>query len=237
MENEEEPLIEHLRALRQTLIKSIIALGVGLIPMFFAAPSVLDILIKVMLGAHQVSLNYFSPMEVFLLQIKTAVVLDLAVCFPYIARQVWNFILPGLYANERRFVKTVVCASSLLFAAGVLFCFYFILPLIINFGVSFATTGIQALFGISDIMGLAMGLSVIFGIMFQFPLLIYALIRTDIVSYQTICQKRPHIFVIILIIAGILTPPDVVSQIMLTIPTYLLFESGLFLFRRCLKGD
>ena len=237
MDDKEESLIQHLEALRSVLVKSLTALAIGLLPMFFLVPYFMNALIKVIVGDNEIVLNYFSPMEVFLLQIKIAVVLDLLLCFPYIARQVWKFLLPALYDNERRFIKSIVLTSSSLFIVGVLFCLFFILPLIINFGISFATADIKAVFGISNIVGLALMLSVIFGLMFQFPLITYSLIRFQIVSYDGVKNKRPYIFVGILIVAGILTPPDVVSQLMLTIPTYLLFEAGLWAARKYKTED
>ena len=237
MDDKEESLIQHLEALRSVLVKSLTALAISLLPMFFLVPYFMNALIKVIVGDNEIVLNYFSPMEVFLLQIKIAVVLDLLLCFPYIARQVWKFLLPALYDNERRFIKSIVLTSSSLFIVGVLFCLFFILPLIINFGISFATADIKAVFGISNIVGLALMLSVIFGLMFQFPLITYSLIRFQIVSYDGVKSKRPYIFVGILIVAGILTPPDVVSQLMLTIPTYLLFEAGLWAARKYKTED
>lgn len=228
MEDKDENLISHLEALRSMLIKCFVALGVGLIPLFLVAPYCMNWLIKIMIADNPVSLNYFSPMEVFILQIKTALVLDLLVCFPYIARKIWDFVLPALYENERRFIKSIVLTSSGLFIAGVLFCIFFILPLIINFGISFATDEIKAVFGVSNIITIALWLSVVFGLMFQFPLITYSMIRSGIVSYETVKDKRPYVFVVILIIAAVLTPPDVVSQTMLAIPTYLLFEAGLY---------
>lgn len=228
MEEQEETLVQHLEALRAMLIKCLVALAVGLVPMFLAAPYCMNGLIKTVIGNNDVALNYFSPMEVFILQIKIAVVLDLLVCFPFIAGQIWKFLLPALYDNERKFIKSVVFTSSGLFVVGVLFCIFFILPLIVNFGISFATANIKAVFGVSNIVGLALTLSVIFGLMFQFPLITYSLIRSGMVSYDDIKKKRPYVFVGILILSGILTPPDIVSQLMLTVPTYLLFEAGLF---------
>lgn len=232
MDEQDESLVRHLEALRSVLIKCFVSLGIGLVPMFLAAPYCMNGLIKVIIGDNDVSLNYFSPMEVFILQIKTAVVLDLLLCFPYIARQMWNFLLPALYDNERKFIKSIVLTSSSLFVVGVLFCIFFILPLIIDFGISFATSDVKAVFGISNIVSLALMLSVIFGLMFQFPLITYSLIRSGIASYNAVKSKRPYIFVGILIVAGLLTPPDVVSQLMLTVPTYLLFEAGLFAARK-----
>ena len=236
MEDKDESLITHLEALRSTLIRCFFALGIGLIPLFLVAPYFMDWLIKIMIGKNNVSLNYFSPMEVFILQIKIAVVLDFLCCFPYIARQIWQFVVPALYENERKFIKSIVLSSSALFIIGVLFCLFFILPLIINFGISFSTSEIKAMFGISNIIGLALMLSIIFGLMFQFPLITYSLIRFNITSYESVKNKRSYVFVGILIIAGILTPPDIVSQLMLTIPTYLLFEIGLWFAGKSLKN-
>lgn len=237
MEDKDENLISHLEALRSMLIKCFAALGIGLIPMFLLAPVCMNALIRIMIGDNQVSLNFFSPMEVFILQIKVAVVLDFLVCFPYIAKKIWDFVLPALYENERRFIKSVVLASSSLFISGVLFCIFFILPLLINFGISFATEDIKAVFGISNIISTALWLSVIFGLMFQFPLITYSLIRSQIVSSRTIKDKRPYVFIAILIIAALLTPPDIVSQLMLAAPTYLLFEIGLYFAGKNEKKD
>ena len=231
-EDQDESLILHLTALRSTLIKCFVALGIGLVPMFFAAPFCMNWLTKIMIGNNDVSLNFFSPAEVFILQIKIAVVLDLLICFPYIARQIWNFILPALYDNEKKFIKSIVLTSSTLFITGVLFCIYFILPLLINFGISFSTDNIKAVFGISNIISLALWLSVVFGLMFQFPLITYSLIRSGITSYEAVKSKRPYILVGILIIAALLTPPDVISQLMLATPTYMLFEIGLCCSRK-----
>lgn len=231
MEDQDESLITHLEALRSMLIRCFVALGVGLVPLFFAAPYIINLLIKVLIGENDVSFNYFSPMEVFILQIKVAVVLDFLCCFPYIARQVWRFILPALYDNERKFIKSMVFISSALFIVGVLFCVFFILPLIISFGISFSTPDIKAMFGISNVISLSLWLGVVFGLMFQFPVVTYYLIRSEMVSYKAVKSKRSYIFVVILIIAGLLTPPDIVSQLMLTIPTYLLFELGLWMAR------
>ena len=170
-------------------------------------------------------LNYFSPTEVFIIQIKTAVVIDIIICFPYIMKKIWDFVVPALYDNERKFIKSIVFLSTFLFILGVAFCVFVILPLIIKFGISFATPNIQAVFGISNV--------VTFGLMFQMPLLTHALIKYGIVDYKTISDKRPYVVVILLIIAAILTPPDVLSQVLLFTPTYLLFELGLLFSRGC----
>ena len=231
-QDNDESLIAHLEALRETILKCLISLSIVFPFMLFLAPKTLEFLIDIIISDSNVTVNYFSPAEVFLIQIKTAAVLALIVCFPYIAKKIWDFILPALYENERKFIKTTVLTSSILFILGVLFCIFFILPLIIKFGISFSTSNIKAVFGISNIINLSLWMSISFGLMFQLPLITYSLIKSDIISYDSISDKRPYVIVGILIIAGILTPPDVVSQILLAIPTYMLFEIGLFFARK-----
>lgn len=231
-EDKDENLVAHLEALRSMLIRCLTAIAVGLLPMILIAPYFLDWLIKTIIADSPVTLNFFSPAEVFILQIKLAVVLDLAVCFPYIAKQVWIFVLPALYDNERRFIRSIVLVSSLLFCTGVVFCIFLILPLIIKFGVSFSSEDLKAVFGISNVIGLSLWLAVAFGIMFQFPLVTYSLIRSGIASYEAVKSKRRYIFIAILVVAAFLTPPDIVSQLLLALPTYGLFEGGLYFARR-----
>ena len=225
--NSEESLISHLEALRETLLKCIISLAVMIIPMLFVAPKFLELFIKFLTKDTNLVLNYFSPAEVFMIQIKLAFVLDLVICFPYMMRQVWKFFLPALYDNERKFISSIVLTSSSLFILGVIFCLFVMLPLVIRFGMSFMTSNIQAMWGITNIINMSLWMSVAFGVMFQFPLITYSLIKYGIVSYKTFSDKRPYVVVILLILAAIFTPPDVLSQLILFTPTYLLFELGL----------
>lgn len=236
MNEESENLISHLEALRETLLKCIISVCIVLPFTFCGALKFLDLLIKTILNGSNVKLNFFSPMEVFILQIKTGVVLAIIVCFPYIAKKIWDFILPALYENEKKFLKKTVILSTILFTLGALFCITVILPMVIKFGLNFAGENITPLFGISNIINMTLIMSLAFGLMFQTPLVTIALIKAGIISYDTISDKRPYVIVIILILAAIFTPPDIMSQLMLGIPTYLLFELGL-LFARKVKND
>ena len=231
-EDKDESIITHIEALREMLLKCLKAVAIVLLPMLLVAPKCLDLFIKMILKDNNIALNYFSPAEVFIIQIKFALVLDIIVCFPYLAKQVWNFCVPALYEHEKKFIKSIVLTSSLLFILGALFCLFVILPLIINFGMSFSNENVQAVLGISNVVTLALWLILAFGVMFQMPLIVRALINSDIVSIDTIKNSRPYVIVGLLIIAGILTPPDVVSQIMLFAPTYLLFELGLVFSRK-----
>lgn len=227
IKDKEESLISHIEALRNTLIKCFAAVGILLPFMFYFSPKVLQYLIKILVSDNKLTLNYFAPMEVFIIQIKLALLMAVIAAFPYIIRQLWEFILPALYEHERKFIRNSVFLSSLLFICGVVFCLFMILPLIIRFGMSFAGDNIQAMFGISNIINLALWLCFTFGLMFQVPLIVHLLIKWGILSYETVSSKRPYVVVILLMLAALLTPPDIISQILLFTPTYLLFELGL----------
>ena len=227
-ENNDESLISHLEALRETILKCLTALCVVIPFTLWLSPHVLNCLVDIIAGSDKISFNFFSPMEVFLLQLKTALLLDVIICFPYMAKKVWDFILPALYEHEKKFIRTVALASTFLFILGAAFCIFVIMPIVVKFGMSFASQNINPVFGLSNIINLTLVMAVAFGAMFQMPLITIALVRSGIISYESLSDKRPYVIVIILILAAIFTPPDVVSQLMLGTPTYLLFEVGLF---------
>ena len=235
MQDQESTLVSHLEALRRALIRSFVALAIGIVPLFLASPYVLDWFCEQIKLQGEFTLHYFSPLEVFLLQLKISALLDVVLFSPYIAWNFWQFVLPALYEKEKRFIRSIVLLTSVLFIAGVAFCLMVCYPLIVQFGMSFANESLQPVFGISNLISLAIWLSLAFGCMFQFPLVTYALIRGGIVSYETVCDKRPYVVVGILVVAALLTPPDIVSQIILGAPTYLLFEAGLLAARRFKK--
>lgn len=231
-QDQEQTLVSHLEALRTALIHCFVALGIGIIPMFLLSSYVLDWFSAELVAQSGATLHYFSPMEVFLLQLKIAALMDCVICSPYIAWSLWKFVLPGLYENERKFVRSIVWMTSGLFISGVVFCLGICFPLVVRFGMSFESANLQPIFGVENIVTLALWLSLAFGCMFQFPLVTYALIRSDIVYYETVCRYRPYVVVVILVLAAFLTPPDIISQLILGTPTYLLFEAGLLAARK-----
>ena len=235
--NPESTLVSHLEALRRALLRSLVALAIGIVPLFLTSPYVLEWFCTQVTLQSGITLHYFSPMEVFLLQVKIAALLDCVVFSPYIAWNIWQFVLPALYDREKRFIRSIASLTSLLFIAGVAFCLIVCFPLVVQFGMSFATEAMMPVFGISNLVSLALWLSLAFGCMFQFPLVTYALIRGGIVRYETVCDKRPYVVVAILLLAALLTPPDIVSHIILGLPTYLLFEAGLLAARRFKKRE
>ena len=224
---DQEKLVYHLSELRKTLLNIIVCIII-LFPLgYLLAPYIIDFIVRWSFNYQNTQLNYFSPMEVFLVDLKVGFVLAFTVGFPYTIYQIWKFILPALYDKEKKFLRTAVFCSSFLFILGVVMCVACVLPLIIKFSMSFATEPITPILGISNFLGLSGWLMLAFGLMFQFPIAIYFLVKFNIVSIDILKQKRPYVVIILLLIAALLTPPDVISQLLLFIPTYFLFELGL----------
>ena len=226
-DNNEQTIIQHLEALREMLIKSVAAIAL-LSPLgFYLAPKCINFIIKNSVPESIGKLHYFSPMEVFIIQLKAGLIIAFVIAFPYIVYQVKNFVGPALYENEKKFLSWLVTLATLLFAAGSAFCLFIILPLIMNFSASFSSSQLEATLSIENFLNLAAAMMLAFGIMFQFPLGVLICVKFGLVSVETLKHARPYIIVLILILAAIFTPPDVVSQLMLGIPTWLLFEAGL----------
>lgn len=229
-EDKDKSLIEHLEELRKTLFKCFLSVILVVPFVFYFSPKILDFLIDFFLKNKE--LYYFAPMEVFLTQLKLSFLISLVICFPYIAKQLWNYLVPALYENEKKFIKSTVILSALLFLFGVLFCLLIIFPLIINFAMSFAQNNVIAMFGISNVINLVLNLAFVFGLMFQIPLITNLLIKWGILSYEQVSSKRRYVIILLLIFSALLTPPDIVSQIFLFIPTYSLFELGLIFSKK-----
>lgn len=235
MAAQEETLIDHLEALRRMLLWCI-GVTALLFPLgYFIAPCVIDWLVTWSFPQEVGKLYYFAPMEVFIVQLKLALVLALILAFPWNIWQLWRFLLPALYPNERGAFVRWLLSSSVLFFAGIAFCVALILPLLMRFSGEFATAQLQPMLGLANFLELAGWLMLAFGIMFQAPIAVLLCVRFGLVSTQALKQKRPYVMTVILIIAAILTPPDVVSQVMLALPTWLLFELGLWIAQRMEK--
>ena len=192
-----------------------------------AAPKVVAALIQWSCPAAVSQLHYFSPLEVFIVNLRMGCVLAAALCYPYATYRIWNFLLPALYETERKAWRRWLISSSILFVAGDGFCVAAVLPLIMQFAASFATTSVTPTIGLSQFISLAGMLILGFGIMFQMPVAVCIVVRFNLVSLERLRHSRPYVIIIILIITALLTPPDVISQIMLAAPTWLLFELGI----------
>ncbi len=235
MNENENTLISHLEALRRTLIACVAVTALAYPVGFFVSPYAINFLVHWSFPESIGKLHYFAPMEVFWVQLKLALILALGIAYPWNAWQLWRFLLPALYKGERKALGWWVVFSTMLFLGGVAFCIGVILPLLMNFSGGFATPELQPILGLANFLNLAGWLMLSFGVMFQSPILVLLAVRFGVISTETLAKKRPYIMTAILIVAAVLTPPDIVSQVMLAVPTWLLFELGLFLAKRMEK--
>ena len=226
-ELEKDSFLAHLEALRITLLACFASWAIALPFGWAAAPKVVAALTQWSCPAALAQLHYFSPLEVFMVNLKMGCVLAAALCYPYATYRIWNFLLPALYDAERKAYRRWLVSSALLFIAGGAFCVAAVLPLIMQFAASFATASVTPIIGISQFISLAGMMILAFGIMFQMPIAVCIVVRFRLVKLETLRHSRPYVVIIILIVAALLTPPDVLSQIMLAAPTWLLFELGI----------
>lgn len=231
MNDGEESFVSHLEALRGALLRCAAVTG-ALFPLgYLLAPRVISAL-TAWCFPDGASLHYFAPMEALFVQLRLALIIALVLAYPWNAAQIWRFVLPALYKDERRAVSRAAAASTLLFACGAAFCVGLVLPAVMRFSGGFATDALEASIGIANFVSLAGWMTLAFGLMFQTPVIALLAVRFGVVSAAGLGRKRPYVMTLILVAAGVLTPPDVISQLIMAVPTWLLFELGLFAARR-----
>ena len=226
-EDRDQPLLEHLIALRRALVRSVVAI-VALLPLgFLAAPRAIRWLVSWCIPGEAGVLHYFAPMEVFIIELEFGLFLAIGVAFPWCMAQFWGFVAPGLKQTERKSLGWGILSSSILFLLGAVFCVGLILPLLMKFSASFADERVVPTLGIGSFLRLAGGITLAFGFMFQLPMVVLIAVRLGVIKASTIRHARPYVWTLILILSALLTPPDIASQCMLAVPTGLLFELGL----------
>ena len=156
-------------------------------------------------------------------------ILAIAASFPWCMLQIWGFIVPALKNSERRFIIRGTLTSSVLFLFGASFCVLFILPLLMKFSAGFASSELMPVLGLEPFLSLAGGITLAFGLMFQLPLLVLLAVHFGWLSAASVRHARPYVWTCVLVLSALLTPPDIASQLMLALPTGLLFEGGLLL--------
>lgn len=253
MSNEDEdvekssaPLMEHLIELRRRLMWSIGGFFIAFLVCFFFAKQLFNLLVIPFqwatrwagLDPKQVELIYTAPQEFFFTQIKLGMFGGLVIAFPLIAAQIYKFVAPGLYRNERAAFRPFLIATPILFLIGASLVYFFFTPMVMWFFLSMQQVGpdqeiqISLLPKVSEYLGLIMTLIFSFGLVFQLPVVTTLMARVGLVTADGLAGKRKYAIVFAFVTAAILTPPDPVSQIGLAVPTILLYEVSIWLARR-----
>jgi sec-independent protein translocase protein TatC len=231
LEGTEQPFVSHLIELRDRLIRSLIAVGVVFVAlMLYPGPGHLyDLLAAPMIshlpeGTKQIATGVISPV---LVPLKITLMAAFLVALPIVLYQVWAFVAPGLYSHEKRMVLPLVVSSTLLFFAGVAFCYFFVIPAMAKFIQSFAPAAITVAPDIEQYLGFVLTLFLVFGIAFEVPIAVVVLTRIGVVTTAQLRQFRGYFIVGAFIVSAVVTPPDVISQLALAIPMCILYELGI----------
>jgi|TARA_B100001059_G_scaffold92134_1_gene91155 sec-independent protein translocase protein TatC len=233
MKNKRNTFTDHLLELRNRLLIIISAIFFCAILLTPFANSIYSFLASPLLnvlpeGSSMIAVDVASP---FLAPFKLILLLSVAITFPISVYNFWAFISPGLYSNEKKFIAPILISSTLLFYLGIIFAYSIVFPLIFNFFSSIAPQGVEIATDISSFLNFVIKLFFAFGLAFEVPIITFLLVFFEISSINSLSKKRPYIIVMAFILGMILTPPDVISQILLAVPIWLLFELGLLLAR------
>ena len=227
----DETLLGHLVALRRAVLRAAAGVALLLVPGFLAAPFAIRLLVRRTVPERLGELHYFEPLEAFRAQLLVGFVLALATAWPWVAAQAWGFVRPGLREDEARALRKWIPLSTVLFLGGALFACGAVMPLVMAFAASFAEPGLEPLIGLGSFLRLSGSLALGFGVMAQTPLVLALAARLGIASADGLRRARPWAVVAILTLSALLTPPDVASQLLLALPTLLLYELGILLAR------
>lgn len=231
MSGSEESFISHLIELRSRLMKAALVVIVVFLCLMPWAGTIYDYLALPMMqslpqGSKMIATGVITP---FLIPVKVTMLVAFIIALPWVLYQMWAFIAPGLYAHEKKLIAPLVISSSVLFIAGVAFCYFFVFGVIFHFINNFAPHSISVAPDIDAYFGFVMTMFIAFGMTFEVPVVVIVLVRMGLVSVEKLRQMRPYVIVGAFVVAAVVTPPDVMSQMLLAVPLCLLYEIGLLL--------
>jgi sec-independent protein translocase protein TatC len=227
--NTSESFIAHLIELRTRLLHSIAALLLVFLCLFPWAAKLYALLAQPLLaklpkGGQMIATDVTTP---FFVPLKVALMTSLMIALPYILYQIWRFVAPGLYSHEKRLVVPLIAASTILFYCGMAFAYFAVFPIVFGFITASAPQGVAVMTDIDKYLSFVLTMFVAFGVTFQVPVAVVVLVRMGVVSTAKLREIRPYVIVGAFIVGAIFTPPDVVSQFMLAMPLWLLYEAGI----------
>jgi sec-independent protein translocase protein TatC len=229
----EESFLSHLIELRDRLIRALLAILIVFICLFPWAKDLYALLAQPLLaslpkGGQMIATDVVG---VFLVPMKVALMVAFLIALPYVLFQVWAFVAPGLYSHEKRLIVPLVVASVLLFFAGMSFAYFLVFPTVFGFMASVAPEGVAWMTDIEKYLSFVLTTFIAFGVTFEVPVVVIVLVRMGIVTIEKLREIRPYVIVGAFVIGAIFTPPDVLSQVMLAVPLWLLYELGIILAR------
>jgi sec-independent protein translocase protein TatC len=229
-ESSQETFLSHLIELRDRLIRCLFAVGLAFIPAAYFSAELYDLLARPVIaslpqGSRMIATGVITP---FLIPMKIALLAACLAMLPYLLYQVWAFVAPGLYAHEKRLVLPLIVSSTVLFFAGMAFCYFLVFGRFFEFISRWAPKSITVAPDIEAYFNFVFGMFIAFGAAFEIPVVVVVLAITGIVNTQQLREWRGYVIVGIFVVAAVVTPPDVVSQISLAIPMCLLYEAGIF---------
>jgi len=230
-EEKQESLITHLVELRDRLIKTLIGVVIVLFCLFPFANEIYSFLAEPLLkhlpdSSTMVAIDVASP---FLTPFKLVMLLAVVLTIPWILYQLWAFIAPGLYKHEKRLVLPLLASSSILFYLGMMFAYFVVFPLVFGFFTKVTPEGVAVMTDISRYLDFVTKLFIAFGVAFEVPVITFVLIMTGVTTVEALTAARSYVIVAAFVVGMLLTPPDIISQILLAIPVWLLFELGLLM--------
>jgi len=226
----QETFLSHLIELRQRLVRSLIAVVIASIPALYFSAELYDLLAMPLINSlppnsRMIATGVITP---FVIPMKIAFMAAFLAVLPYVLYQAWAFVAPGLYAHEKKLVLPLVVSSTILFLTGMLFCYFIVFRRVFAFIARFAPKSISVAPDIEAYFNFVLGMFLAFGLAFEVPVVVVVLVMTGLVSVEQLREWRGYVVVAIFIVAAIVTPPDVVSQISLALPMCLLYEIGIF---------
>ncbi len=225
----QDTFISHLVELRDRLLKAILAVLIVFLCLFPWAKDLYSVLALPLLavlpqGGQMIATDVVG---VFLVPMKVALLIAFVIALPYVLFQIWAFVAPGLYVHEKRLVLPLIITSTLLFIAGMAFAYFLVFPVIFKFMASIAPEGVAWMTDIEKYLSFALSMFVAFGVTFEVPVAVVLLVRMNIVTVAKLREIRPYVIVGAFVVGAVFTPPDVISQLMLAVPLWVLYELGI----------
>ncbi len=233
MDEQKLPLTSHLQELRKRLILSFIAVAAGFVICYAFSQTLFDILsaplLKMMPSGG--TLIFTSVAEAFFTYMKVAFIAGIILASPFVLFQIWAFVAPGLYRHEKRYVIPFVAAGSFFFILGILFAYFVAIPVGFKFLLGYATDFIKPMPSMKEYLSFSIKFLLAFGLVFEFPVVLVLLARIGVVDAKTMARHRKYAILLIFIFAAVMTPPDIISQLLMAIPLMGLYELSIILSR------